>query len=596
MTGGTNSSAEEAGPAATRTKLSPFLWSAIPLLLLCSPNLLAFQELPEYRLANLVFAASLLVFPLGIPKVRVRAYLLWFGLPAMLMVPAALAYIHTYRQMPSRWIMFVLLDTNMREVATFTFYLIALAVITPLLLGAHLWMVLRRVPRDLALRPWRLRACVLGVPLIILARDIHTYGAKTLDNLGMHRARTLFPVGTWAEGIMGLANYREFKNRHSVSQKLVLTASHETLTPRRRQIYILGIGESSRYHNWALYGYPRDTNPRLSKLENIAAFHETAAVGTVTGQAVPLIVTSATPETFSKAIRSPSVCHVFRAAGFKTHWISNQSHPGFRRDASTELGADADEISFVRGVTRPSPQSGKPMFYAYDSEVIPIVRHILEKDREQDLLIIIHFYGSHIIYRDQYPEEFRHFPEAITDEVAWGIRFRATPDNRQQMLNSYDNTIRFTDHVLAEIIGLIQAEKAAGALWFCSDHGESLFEDTRAVCTHGMATEYVLHIPMFAWCSPEHRAAYPGKFEQMMTHAKTPLSASCLFHSLIDLAGISSPVVDLTQCVTRDTFQTRPRKFVLPDGSIGDYDVDMLPHRKATDPFDEWPVAKALSR
>ena len=43
------------------------------------------------------------------------------------------------------------------------------------------------------------------------------------------------------------------------------------------EVYVMVVGETARAHNFSLYGYPRDTNPLLSKTQGIKAFPNLSA-------------------------------------------------------------------------------------------------------------------------------------------------------------------------------------------------------------------------------------------------------------------------------------------------------------------------------
>ena len=78
---------------------------------------------------------------------------------------------------------------------------------------------------------------------------------------------------------------------------------------------------------------------------------------------------------------------------------------------------------------------------------------------------------------------------------------------REQVVNAYDNTILYTDHVLAGAVRWLQRREARGgadtALLYVSDHGEPLGENNPYL--HGLpyaiAREQT-HVPMLTWLSP----------------------------------------------------------------------------------------------
>lgn len=56
------------------------------------------------------------------------------------------------------------------------------------------------------------------------------------------------------------------------SKDFTFHATRDSLVSEKREIYILVIGEASRAKNWSLWGYERETNPRLKTTENLILY------------------------------------------------------------------------------------------------------------------------------------------------------------------------------------------------------------------------------------------------------------------------------------------------------------------------------------
>ena len=118
-------------------------------------------------------------------------------------------------------------------------------------------------------------------------------------------------------------------------------------------------------------------------------------------------------------------------------------------------------------------------------------------------VIVLHQLGSHgPAYSARYPAAFERFkPACHTSQFA--------DCTREEIVNAYDNTIAYTDHILAEAIRLLDRhQELATNLFFVSDHGESLGEN--GLFLHGapyfMAPDTQTHVPMIAWFSPSYAA------------------------------------------------------------------------------------------
>ncbi|MEL4724727.1 sulfatase-like hydrolase/transferase, partial [Acinetobacter baumannii] len=76
--------------------------------------------------------------------------------------------------------------------------------------------------------------------------------------------------------------------------------------------------------------------------------------------------------------------------------------------------------------------------------------------------------------------------------------------SQTELLNSYDNTIVYTDHVLSQMINTLkEISKYQTGLWYLSDHGESTGE--HGLYLHGspyaIAPSQQTHVPMIMWFS-----------------------------------------------------------------------------------------------
>jgi hypothetical protein len=101
-----------------------------------------------------------------------------------------------------------------------------------------------------------------------------------------------------------------------------------------------------------------------------------------------------------------------------------------------------------------------------------------------DKLIAFHMIGSHgPTYYQRYPAEHRHFmPECARSDIE--------NCTQEQLVNTYDNTIRHTDYVLAQMIEKLKqySEQYNTVLLYVSDHGESLGES--GLYLHGTPTNW----------------------------------------------------------------------------------------------------------
>jgi lipid A ethanolaminephosphotransferase len=158
----------------------------------------------------------------------------------------------------------------------------------------------------------------------------------------------------------------------------------------------------------------------------------------------------------------------------------------------------------------------------------------------------LHQLGSHgPAYFRRYPRAFAHFqPECLHDDLQ-----RCT---EQEIANSFDNSLRYTDHMLAQAIAQLRAhaDRVDSALIYVSDHGESLGE--KGLFLHGMpravAPREQLEVPMVVWTSSgldAARGAASGCMRAALAQAaRAPKSHDWLAHTLLGLLDVRTHVYE----------------------------------------------------
>lgn len=311
------------------------------------------------------------------------------------------------------------------------------------------------------------------------------------------------------------------------------------------EVYVMVVGETARAHNFSLYGYPRDTNPLLSKTQGIKAFPNVTTQSNTTHKSVPMLLSAASAEDFERLFHEKGILAAFKEAGFHTVFISNQQPNHSFIDF---LGEQADEHYFLK--TEDASQGNH-----YDEDLLQKLDEILsEADasssahyRYRKFFVVLHTYGSHFNYQERYPRSFAYFkPDS---------RSEAKPENRQDLLNAYDNTIRYTDYILHGIIERLQKwegvqtktdgvyDQPTSAMLYTSDHGENIFDDDRHLFLHAApkASDYELHVPFIIWTSEGFSKQYPDILKALgENRSKQVQSSLSAFHTMLGIGGIQT--------------------------------------------------------
>ena len=335
-------------------------------------------------------------------------------------------------------------------------------------------------------------------------------------------------------------NYKEASRNFKFDAR----SEHSATAP---EVYVMVVGETARAHNFSLYGYPRNTNPLLSKTPGIKAFPNVTTQSNTTHKSVPMLLSAASAEDFERLFHEKGILAAFKEAGFYTVFISNQLPNHSFIDF---LGEQADEHYFLK---KEDALQGNH----YDEDLLQKLDEILPKAdasssahyhyRYRKLFVVLHSYGSHFNYQERYPRSFAYFkPDS---------RSEAKPENRRDLLNAYDNTIRYTDYILHGIIERLQKwegvqtktdgvyDQPTSAMLYTSDHGENIFDDDRHLFLHAApkASDYELHVPFIIWTSEGFSKQYPDILKALgENRTKQVQSSLSAFHTMLGIGGIQT--------------------------------------------------------
>lgn len=296
------------------------------------------------------------------------------------------------------------------------------------------------------------------------------------------------------------------------------------------EIIVLVIGETGRPDRWQINGYQRPTNPRLSKQEGVISFTDVISGWAWTRMSVPVIISRKPSRMFVSFFPERSIISAFREAGFWTAWYSMHGPLGFHESAVALHAGEAEDVRFINPAGYRSPG-------AYDGALLaPLEEALSHPDRKK--FIVLHTMGSHFNYADRNPAEFDVFGPSLR-----GYRNPDLHDSRQRerLNNSYDNSVIYTDHVLAEIIERLQNTGKVAVLLHVADHGENLFDADCDKSGHGHNTDRDHRIAALWWSSPAFGNRHPEKLGLLASRRDTPWSTENVFNTLIDAADIRIP-------------------------------------------------------
>ena len=431
---------------------------------------------------------------------------------AAMLNAVALYFIQSYGVLLDKTMMGNVLNTDVVEAATLWHPKLALYL---LILGLAPSLLLARVQilptRRLRLFGFTGLLFAIGLGWIYAASSTWLWIDKHAGSLG----GLILP---WSYTI-NLTRYETSKWAASRQAELLPNAS---FTDNEKTIVVLVIGESARKSNFSLYGYPRETNPILSA-SGIVPLANTQSCATYTTEAVLCILSHDDPSLrLAGAVELlPSYLH---RHGIDVIWRSNNwGEPPLKVDTYERAN------DLARSCT------GTSCFG--DEVLLSGLEQLIRNSTARKVFVVLHQGGSHgPAYNTKVPPSFEHF-RPVCDSVELS---RCSP---QSLVNAYDNTIVYTDHVVGRAIELLKKMKdVSTTLIYISDHGESLGE--HGLYLHGtpmaVAPNVQKEIPFLVWISDGF--AHQHRIDASTLSNRVAHSQDQVFHSVMGAFDMRSRV------------------------------------------------------
>lgn len=315
-------------------------------------------------------------------------------------------------------------------------------------------------------------------------------------------------------------SFRYFNHLKSQNVKEIRLPDAEFINDSK-DICVLIIGESARSKNFSLYGYKRKTNPLL-ETDSVTVLKAKAS-DTYTTEAVKALLSYKPSEELYEILPN-----YLERNGVDVIWRTNNwGNPPLH--IKKHYNANKLKERF--------PQFDEK---GYDGLLFHNLKEeILACDSTKNKIFIgIHTYTSHgPQYHASVPNKYKVFtPECKTVDLQTA--------KQSELINAYDNTIVYTDHLVHSVIEMLKTEfpDRRSCVIFISDHGESLGEDGNYM--HGipksMAPSEQIDIPFIVWTSDD-----AIKVKDMTAgHYNT-------YHSVLKFLGMNSPIYDESKNIFR---------------------------------------------
>lgn len=402
----------------------------------------------------------------------------------------------------------------------------AVTMVTSLVLVSSLWLVKVKITYRPLLREV-LTKCLANAVVLAIAGALTLscyaeFAATARNNPALKRQLIPFE---WVDN-----TYDYWHDRLSYNTETFITLDAQpSLEPHfggLARLTIVIVGETARADHFAYNGYDRDTN-RYTRPFNPLYFKNMVSCGTATAVSVPCIFSDLSRKQFSanEAKQRQNLLDLAQDAGIHVTWIDNNSScKGMcLRQTYERIPTYAD----------PKRCDGD---YCFDSILLDRLQAHLEDLDEHDSFIVLHEIGSHgPTYFRRYPDENREFtPDCPRSDIQ--------NCDQTALINTYDNTILYSDFINSKIIDLASrfTQRAVSVL-YVSDHGESLGDS--GVYLHGLPYSFApaeqTHVPMWLWTN-HHQSELRECLAKYQTSEAS--SHDNIFYTLMQLLGVHSSV------------------------------------------------------
>ena len=337
-----------------------------------------------------------------------------------------------------------------------------------------------------------------------------------------------------------IASFASYYKKKAPKENLPLVVYGEDAVMQKAQatslpkLMVLVVGETARAENFSLNGYGKNTNPKLAQ-QDILNFSRVSSCGTATAVSVPCMFSGMPRKEYEERLAShrEGLLDIAQRAGYQVTWIDNNSG----------CKGTCDRVNQFK-IPEPLQQKWCKDKECFDDILIDSFKAYLAtipQDDNRPRLIVLHQMGSHgPAYYKRVPAQFKVFKPTCDTNAIQGC-------SREALLNTYDNTLLYTDYVLDSLIETLKnTTKYQTALWYLSDHGESTGES--GMYLHGapyaIAPTQQTHIPMLMWFSTAWQHQAKQQIKCLAQQGRKELSQDNLFPTMLSLLDVKSKVID----------------------------------------------------
>ena len=333
---------------------------------------------------------------------------------------------------------------------------------------------------------------------------------------------------------------------------------------------VLIIGESYNRHHASIYGYDKETNPFLSKTENLHVFDDVISSINGTAPSFKNFLSTSSVDDDSDWCNQPLFLTIFKNSGYHVVFNSNQFVPELNVscwDASCGFFYHPDIRTHLFSYTNTKK-------YEFDEELIKAYAKQRDKAEKDAMnLIVHHLYGQHVNPLQRYPPSHSHFSCKDYPER------KELSEEEKEYVAAYDNATRYNDSVASMIIDLYK-DKDAVIIYF-ADHGDEAndyrihqgrsigMEKLGAPCLHCQ-----LDIPFIIYTSNIFSLKHPQITKRISEAIHRPFMTDDLPHLLFDIASIRTKWYDPSRSLINKDYNSDRKRIIKGFSLKGSLDYD----------------------
>lgn len=460
---------------------------------------------------------------------------LMFGMESFVM--------YTYEALIGAGIVNSVLETNRKEAVEFLQMYVTWRELGAVLLGGVVIFFAWRRLRDVSLSDaWKRSLCrgLMAAGLISLVAVLPYYAEFFACEL-LPAARI---VGATSLAVENAIAYHRLAD--AIDTHIDLTENNSEI---KNIVFILG--ESTNRNHMHLYGYYLSNTPHLDEMQakgEIVAMSDVISPHSTTVEVLSELFTFCDYESDKSWYEYHNLIDVMNAAGYRTHWLSNQESSGMWGNVAQLYANHSTMHKFTR--LRDSLEDSGIL----DEELFPLLDEALADASPDRNFYVLHLMGGHGLYYNRYPYAFHKF-KAEDVKLQIGERYR-------DIVAQYDNALYYNDYIVSEIINRFRDKEAL--VIYVPDHGEAVYDEGGSIAGHleENPDRHMIEIPVIFWASRKFRDKYPEKWEAIENAADRPYRTDDMIHTLMELADIKTEEWNPKKSVVNEEFDaSRPRFF-----------------------------------